>query len=366
MIRKFILPLLAIVGVAFAVWRVRAGARPVPAASPVAQPARAPFESYVAGAGIIEASTENVAIGTPVGQVVTEVYVKGGDKVKAGDPLFKLRDDVARADLAFRRAALEAAKAKLDRLLKLPRPEDLPPAEAKVVEAEASLADVRNQLRLYESVADKRAVSQDELDRRRFAVKVAEARLAEAKAQLGLLKAGSWKADTAIAQADVASAEAGVLQARADVDQRLVRAPMDAEVLQVKIRVGEYAQAGPLATPLMLLGDVDTLYVRVDVDENDAWRVRKEAAAMAFVRGNADLKTPLVFVRVEPYVVPKRSLTGDSTERVDTRVLQVIYSFAKGRLPVYVGQQMDVFIEAPPLGKTMAMSATRSSGGGEP
>jgi hypothetical protein len=113
----------------------------------------------------------------------------------------------------------------------------------------------------------------------------------------------------------------------------------------------------------MLLGDVDTLYVRVDVDENDAWRVRKDAPAMAFVRGNADLKTPLKFVRVEPYVVPKRSLTGDSTERVDTRVLQVIYSFYKGALPIYVGQQMDVFIEAPPLGTTTAISATRSSSG---
>jgi len=50
-------------------------------------------------------------------------------------------------------------------------------------------------------------------------------------------------------------------------------------------------------------------------------------------------------VPVEPYVVPKRSLTGDSTERVDTRVMQAVYSFPRGRLPVYVGQQMDVFIE---------------------
>jgi hypothetical protein len=53
------------------------------------------------------------------------------------------------------------------------------------------------------------------------------------------------------------------------------------------------------------------------------------------------------FVRFEPYVVPKKSLTGDSTERVDTRVLQVIYSFDRGSLPIYVGQQMDVFIDAP-------------------
>ncbi len=52
-------------------------------------------------------------------------------------------------------------------------------------------------------------------------------------------------------------------------------------------------------------------------------------------------------MRIEPYVVPKKSLTGDSTERVDTRVLQVIFSFTRGDLPIFVGQQMDVFIDAP-------------------
>lgn len=57
--------------------------------------------------------------------------------------------------------------------------------------------------------------------------------------------------------------------------------------------------------------------------------------------------TPLRFVRFESYVIPETSLTGDSTERVDTRVLQVIYSFDRDDLPIYVGQQMDVYIEAP-------------------
>jgi hypothetical protein len=97
----------------------------------------------------------------------------------------------------------------------------------------------------------------------------------------------------------------------------------------------------------MLLGNTDVLVVRVDVDENDAWRVKEEAEAVAYVRGNADLKTPLKFVRIEPYVIPKRSLTGESTERVDTRVLQILYSFERGKLPIYVGQQMDVFVAAP-------------------
>jgi hypothetical protein len=91
------------------------------------------------------------------------------------------------------------------------------------------------------------------------------------------------------------------------------------------------------------------LNIRVDVDEHEAWRVHPEAKATANVRGNANLKTRLSFVRFEPFVVPKKSLTGDSTERVDTRVLQVIYRVEDDSLPLFVGQQMDVFIQAPPV-----------------
>jgi hypothetical protein len=94
---------------------------------------------------------------------------------------------------------------------------------------------------------------------------------------------------------------------------------------------------------------VEPLHVRVDVDENDAWRVQPGAEAEGYARGNAAIHVRLRFVRIEPYIVPKRSLTGESTERVDTRVLQAVYAFDRGEQPLYVGQQLDVFIAAPPL-----------------
>ncbi len=52
-------------------------------------------------------------------------------------------------------------------------------------------------------------------------------------------------------------------------------------------------------------------------------------------------------MKLEPFVIPKRSLTGDATERVDTRVLQAIYEIAESAdsATVFVGQQMDVFID---------------------
>jgi hypothetical protein len=132
-----------------------------------------------------------------------------------------------------------------------------------------------------------------------------------------------------------------------ELERSTVRAPIDAEVIQVKLRVGEFASAGNSSSPMILLGRTKPLHVRVDVDEHEAWRVRAGADAVGHVRGNAELTSTLRFVRFEPFVVPKKSLTGDSTERVDTRVLQVIYRVERGDLPLFIGQQLDVFIAAP-------------------
>src|SRR5260370_29788558 len=97
----------------------------------------------------------------------------------------------------------------------------------------------------------------------------------------------------------------------------------------------------------MIRGSVTPVHVRVEVDEHDGWRVRGGAPAAASPRGNGSVRIPLEFVRFEPYVIPKKSLPGDSTERVDTRVLQVIYRVKDQNASLYVGQQMDVYIKTP-------------------
>ena len=306
---KYILPIIAVLGLLFGVYVVRSGAKPVPVSAAAAEPSRAPFARYIAGAGIVEASTENIEISTPLPGMITEIPVRCGQEVKAGDLLFKIDTRDMEAELAVREAAVQLAKAKLP-------------------EADANLGDATRQLDFYKAVADARAITQEELSKRTFAKAAAESRLAQAKA-------------------DLASAEAQLAQTRTEIERRHVRAPVSGQVLQVKIHLGEYAQVGPLSTPLIVLGDTRQVNVRTDIDENDAWRFRRGAVAVAFVRGNPKLFTRLQFVRVEPYVVPKKSLTGDTTERVDTRVLQVLYGFPHEQLDVYVGQQMDVYIEVP-------------------
>src|SRR5690349_14128156 len=305
MFRKYILSLLSVIGFVLAVYTVRAGSKPIIAAQPVAPPSQSPYQYYVAGAGIVEASSRNIAISTPVAGLVTKLFVESGDRVKANDPLFSLDDRDLQATLSVRKAALAASQSQFDKLIKLPRPEDIPPADARVKAAESLVADRRAELEMWQGVPDERAVSKETLDRRRYALQTAEAQLTEAQADLALLKAGTWEPDIEIARVNVASAQAQVQQTQTDIDRLTVRSPVDGEVLQLNVRVGEYAQTGRMEMPLVMVGSTDTLQVRVDVDENDAWRIKAGAMAQAFLRGNKHLNTPLVFVRFEPFVVPK-------------------------------------------------------------
>ena len=97
---------------------------------------------------------------------------------------------------------------------------------------------------------------------------------------------------------------------------------------------------------LVVLGDTSRLHLRANIDEQDIPRFHPEAAALAVLRGAPNTKFPLVFRRVEPLVVPKRSLTGESTERIETRVLEVIFEIHPQGAQLYVGQQVDVFVDA--------------------
>jgi HlyD family secretion protein len=305
--KKFIFPLIALAALVFGIGSVVRSQPKREPTTPPSPPPASPYSHTVAAVGLVETSTENIAVGTPLADIVREVCVRVDQAVKAGDPLFKLDARHLRAELAMRQA-------------------DVRVAESQVKVGAAVLEDVSRQLNFFESLKEKNAISAEDLTRRRSAVETAQAQLDEAKAR-------------------VVAVTAQIQFTQTQIERSIVRAPINGDVLQVKVHPGEFAPAGVTATPLVLLGRLKPLHVRVDVDEHEAWRVRPEAKASAAVRGNAHLKAPLTFVRYEPFVVPKKSLTGDSTERVDTRVLQVIYRVEGDALPLFVGQQMDVFID---------------------
>ncbi len=303
------LPLLAAVGLGFAIFTVINSNKPTPIAPAVTDPASAPYKSFIAGSGIVEAQSRNIEIGTPLPGIVKTLNVKVGDKVKAGAALFSIDDRDTRATLAIKQA-------------------DLTKAKADLLIAKATLEDARTLNNLATAVTDRRAISAEELLKRHNTVSIAQARLESA-------------------HAFIQQAEANLADTQTTLNRLTILAPVAGDVLQVNIRPGEFAQAGSVNPALLVLGNLDQVHVRVDIDENDAWRFDKTRKAVAFLRGNRSFEVNLELAYVEPYVIPKKSLTGDSNERVDTRVLQALYRFDRKQLPIFVGQQMDVFIEAP-------------------
>jgi HlyD family secretion protein len=347
MVTRYVLPLLAVVGLSYAIFSVVQSRQAAPPSYPLVQPPTRPSKvRAVAGAGLIEARLENIPIGAPLPGVVVEVFVKIGDRVRTGQQLFRLDDREHQAELKVREASLAAAKAQLRKLEAAPRPEDLPPLRAAVEEARAHLADAETAAGRSERLYVKQMVPASDYDKDRFTVSGARAALARAEADLKKMEAGTWKEDLDIARVAVLQAESQVEQVRSTLDRLVVRALADGEILQVNVRPGQYA-ALVWKEPLIILGDLQRLHVRVDIDENDLPLFDKAAEAIATLKGRPQVRFKLELYKIEPYVIPKKSLTGDNSERVDTRVLQVVYALPDPHPDfLHVGQQMDVYIRA--------------------
>jgi multidrug resistance efflux pump len=377
---KYLLPLLAVGMLVLAIYHVVQAEQKPPKPLPPIEPARTPFGRTVAGAGIIEARSQNIAVGSAVPGLVMKVWSPEelglpssagttpweeliGQHVKRGDPLFRVDDRQLKAMLAFHEANLASAKAQLAKLKQMPRKEELDVSKAKLEVARAALELQRDMAERDAKLVGSHSVSEEQYHQRMLSMKVAEQQRLQALADLTLTAKGAWKPDIEIAEAAVKLAEAQIQQDRTDIDRTIVRAPVDGVVLQVNVRPGEFVAPVSNQAQVVLGAITDRVNVRVDIDEHDIPRFKPGAPAQASLRGAPETKYPLAFVRVEPYVIPKKSLTGDNTERVDTRVMQVIYSLERKDRPVYVGQQLDVFIDVGEPEANKPVAPPESSGG---
>ena len=309
---RVFLPAIAVIGIAGSVIYIASSQPDRSLANPVETPAKTPAaqrqSGSVVGTGVVEPSSETVDIAAHVSGVVARVFVRPGDQVAAGQPLLEIDSRTARA--AVSEAAAQAATAR-----------------QSMAAAATALKVAQNQHALYQSVDDARAVSQQEVITRRDTV-------ANARAEL------------AVATAQARQAEAQLAQARVELDRHTVRAPAAMEVLQVDTRAGEFAGTQGSASVLMKLGATKPLHIRLDIDENQIERLDMGKAAVISPRGDARRQVTATFVRAEPLIVPKVSLTNSATERVDVRVLQLIFALPDGERGFFVGQQVDGFVPA--------------------
>ncbi len=307
-----ILPAIALIGLIVAALFIAFGLPDRELTEPEREPPRAPEaltgKARVAGSGVVEPASELVQIGSALSGLITELNVRPGDRVAPGQVLFTVDDRAARAQLQEAQAAIAQAR-------------------AAIAEASSTRATAARQLALYRSVDDPAAVSRAEVIRVEGEAAAANERLSVARAQL---QAAQARANTA----------------RTEIDRLTVRAPIAGQILTVNIRKGEFVgtQGGSNTQPFIEMGETDPLHVRIDIDEERAPYVAFGEPATVSPRGAADQQVQASFVRAEPLVVPKRSLTNSAAERVDVRVLQVIYRLPETNGLFRVGQQVDAYI----------------------
>lgn len=350
---------LAVVGTLLAVTSAVIASLPKTTLPPAFEPASNPYEHGIYANGIVEsdlASGQNVNIYPEVQGRVTHVLVHEGQRVSAGTPLLQIDDSVQRATVAQQEQQAKAALAMLQELQSMPRRETLAVAKAQATLAEASrhaAADTYAKLkRSFDT--DPRSVSRDALDSAANAFKTAEANLQVASRQYELTRAGAWVYDINNQQMQYNALQQAASASRALLDKYTATATIDGVVLAVNTATGNYVSPQGVYdsytqgySPVVVMGaPQDYLAVRCYIDEILLNRLPspEHIQAQMQVRGT-NLKIPLQFVRKQPYVSPKIELADQRLERVDLRVLPVIFRFRnQPGAPIYPGQLVDVYV----------------------
>ncbi len=274
---------------------------------PAFTPPSNPYARGIYAQGIIESyqpSGENINIYPEVQGTITRILVAEGSAVKRGSPLILIDDSVQRATVAQQKAQVELASANL----------------------KSSQDQMDKQITSYE--LEPRSVSKNDLDNAQNAVRVAKANMEVAQKQYEL--------------------------GQTLLSKYAISAPIDGVIMSINVAVGSYLSAqGSYDTytqgfsPALVMGSSQNyIGVRCYIDEVLISRLPtvSNLRAQMSIRGT-NIKIPLEYVRVQPYVSPKIQLSNQRTERVDVRVLPVIFRFKRPKeIDVYPGQLVDVYI----------------------
>jgi len=335
------------------------GGRTQPALPPAFNPAANPYKDGIYASGILEsnqASGQNINVYPEVSGTVKEIPVKEGQEVHKGDLLLQIDDSIQKATVEQLQSQSMAALSALEGLRAQPRKENLEVAEAQAVAAQAALKTAedswKKQNLAYE--LNPKAIGKDALDNAANAMAAAKANLEVAERQRDLTKAGAWTYDIHNQERQYQASQKAYLSASALLSKYSLRAPRGGRVLAINPTVGSYVSAQGAydsytesMTPVIVLGSSETeLNVRAYVDEILVPRLPapEKMKAQMTVRGS-NVKIDLEYVRTQPIVSPKIELSNQRQERVDVRVLPIIFKVkpVKGA-NLYPGQLVDVYI----------------------
>lgn len=330
-----------------------------PPLPPAFAPPTNPYPKGIYAEGMVESeqpSGENINVYPEVSGTVKQIPVMEGQEVKKGTVLLVIDDSIQRATTLQLQSQAQAAFTLLAELKAQPRKEILDVNEAQVIAAQASLKTAQDELDKQQAAYDvnPKSISKDALDSARNAVLTAKANLEVARKQRDLTKAGAWIYDINNQERTYNALYKSYLSASALLSKYTLRAPKDGKVLAINPTVGSYVSAQGAydsytqgMDPVLVLGSSrERLNVRCYVDEILVPRLpsTSKMKAQMSVRGS-NVKVPLAFVRTQPVVSPKIELSDEKLERVDVRVLPIIFRIENPKdLNLYPGLLVDVYI----------------------
>lgn len=275
---------------------------------------------------------------------VTEVLVREGDRVKAGDVLIRLDLGETNLSVARDRSGVAAADARVRDLEAGTRRSDLAAADAEVSDRRAALDLAEKELQRQRFLLERKVGTQRDVDRAATEVERLKAAVSATASRLAALREGTRRGQIQQARDEAARARTVLEQSQTVVNEGELRAPADAIV------VHRFAEPGQLMTPGqpgLTLAFTDRLYVRTFVPEPVLGRVRPGIAAEVTVDAykGRTFKAKVAEIARDAEFTPKQVETR--TERVNLVYAAKVDLEGGWTVPLVPGQPAEVVIHAP-------------------
>jgi len=275
--------------------------------------------------GRVEPVDGEIEVSAQMSGTLTAVPVKEGEWVTRGTLL-------AEVDAAREKASLDVAIAKLARVKAGYGKEELAAADASREAVAAELTFAESEYRRATKLGEQKLLAVDVLEQRRQRAATVGKQLISAEKQLEAMKRGPLPEDIAVAEAEVAAA-------RATYDLRVVRAMSDGAILHIQRHAGDFVSPN-FPSPVLRMADTHRLRVRVEVNEQDVYRLKAGMEGSFATFGATKPNGRVVVKTILPSFAPRRLFEPDSTARMDTRTLQVLCEVAGDSAPVFSGQRV--------------------------
>lgn len=324
----------------------------------------------VSAPGVVEAVSEEIEIGTELPGKLRSVDVDEGQRVSRGQVLAVIENDdyrtavvTARAQIETLRSSQATAQARLiearadrARIANGARTEERIEARAGYEQTLPEVENTRREFERRDRLFKDGIISREEMERSRTAFEVAQKRSASALERFNVVNASARqddlaKADAAVQlvetqvrefDAQIAEAAARVREAESRLEKTIIRAPIAGVILRKRLKGGESVSPDS-PTGIVTMADTSALRIRVDLDETDVAKIRDGQTAYVTADAYGERRFNAKVIRIGQILGRKNFRTDRPTEKIDTRVLEVLLELAPDeKLPL--GLRVDAFI----------------------